>query len=82
MWSYNNQNELYHYGVKGMKWGVRHDKQSSSSRPQYATKAMEREMLRQTKAMIDYSSGTRNENTRNNTKQSYNNHSQKKTIYN
>lgn len=22
MWEYN-QNELYHHGVKGMKWGVR-----------------------------------------------------------
>ena len=23
MWQYNYTNELYHYGVKGMRWGVR-----------------------------------------------------------
>ena len=34
-YNYNNQPPnayLIHYGVKGMKWGVRHDNPSSASR--------------------------------------------------
>lgn len=32
MWTYNYSNELYHHGVKGQRWGVRHDKKSYGSR--------------------------------------------------
>lgn len=32
MWTYNYSNELYHHGVKGMRWGVRNDKKLSGYR--------------------------------------------------
>lgn len=31
MWEYNHTDELYHFGVKGMKWGVRKDRNEGSS---------------------------------------------------
>lgn len=31
MWQYNNTDELYHYGVKGMRWGVRRAEKNAGS---------------------------------------------------
>ena len=35
MWEYNNTNELYHYGVPGMRWGKRRNKEIRETRKEY-----------------------------------------------
>ena len=41
MWDYNYTDELYHHGIKGMKWGVRKDRSSGSVNLQRVKKKTE-----------------------------------------
>ena len=42
MWQYNHTDELYHYGVKGMKWGVRRNSKAYQKMERRVTKFGER----------------------------------------
>ena len=42
MWTYNYTNELYHHGVKGMKWGVRRAEKKAARAERRAQKQEEK----------------------------------------
>jgi hypothetical protein len=45
-------NELYHYGVKGQKWGVRNNKRSTSSKVKRGSKYVSTKNLKKVAAIV------------------------------
>jgi hypothetical protein len=48
MWSYRYSGELYHYGVKGMKWGVRRTKEQLGHKKSRVEKAEKAGIIKET----------------------------------
>ena len=61
MWEYNNTNELYHYGVPGMKWGHRNKAVKAARREYKQARKAERKLQRKHAFSIStYAGGVRN----------------------
>lgn len=70
MWTYNHNNELYHHGIKGMKWGVRKDRSTISKKSKHIKyfdpdqvskkqiKNRRKSLIDSTKEDIDYNNRT------------------------
>ena len=54
MWTYNYNDELYHFRVKGMKWGVRKNSNKSNLRNRYDSAKSELSLARKKKNKVEY----------------------------
>lgn len=55
MWEYSHSDELYHYGVKGMRWGVRRNPEKAYRKASKKLNKLNKKMLKQEQKAVEAS---------------------------